>query len=196
MLASLKKILLIGGGGHCKSVIDVIELENKFEVAGIIDKKELLDKKILGKSVIGTDHNLEKLRKNYKYAFISIGQIKNPQIRIKLFNLLKQLDYKLPVIISPLAHVSKYAFVDEGTIIMHNVIVNSDAQIGKNCIINTNALIEHDAIIGDNCHISTGAIINGGVKVGKNSFIGSNATTKEYTIIKKNSFIKAGNVVK
>ena len=55
----MENILLIGGGGHCKSVIDVIELENKFTVAGIIDKKELLGVDILGHKVIGCDDDLE-----------------------------------------------------------------------------------------------------------------------------------------
>ena len=57
----MKKIILIGGGGHCKSVIDVIEQENKFQIAGIVDKHDLLDSKILGYQVIGNDSDLEKL---------------------------------------------------------------------------------------------------------------------------------------
>jgi methionyl-tRNA formyltransferase len=98
----------------------------------------------------------------------------------------------LPVIISPRAYVSKYAFIDEGSVIMHDAFINANAKIGKNCIINTKAIIEHDAIIEDNCHISTGSIINGGTLVRKNSFIGSNAMAKEYIEIKANSVIRGG----
>ncbi len=189
-----KKILLIGGGGHCKSVIDVIEQENKYIIMGIIDKKEIIGQDLLGYKVIGCDDDLEKLFEKYKYAIITVGQIKSNNLRVKLFDKVKSIGYKLPVIKSPLSYVSTYAHVDEGTVVMHHAVVNADAKIGKNCIINTKALIEHDVTIEDNCHISTGAILNGGAKVKENTFYGSNATSKEYVEI--DGFIKAGSLVK
>ena len=188
-----KEILLIGGGGHCNSVIDVIELENKYTIAGIIDDdKKLLNKTILGYKVIGCGDDLEKLFSTYKYALITIGQIKSNKPRIKFFNLLKKIGYILPVIISPLAYVSKNSKIDEASIIMHHALVNTNAKIGKNCIINSKALIEHDATIENNCHISTGSIINGGVLVRENTFFGSNAMSKEYIEIKADSIIGGG----
>ena len=189
-----EKILLIGGGGHCKSMIDVIEQENRFEIAGIIDKKEQLGDKILAYEVIGCDDDLPSLFEKYKYAVITVGQIISPKIRVNLFVLLKEIGYKLPTIISPLAYVSKYAHVKEGVSILHHAVVNANASIGKNCIINTKALVEHDAIIEENCHISTASIVNGGTRVKKNTFYGSNATSKEY--IEVSGFIKAGSLVK
>jgi sugar O-acyltransferase (sialic acid O-acetyltransferase NeuD family) len=192
----MQDILIIGGGGHCKSVIDVIESTGKYKIYGIIDIKEKVGQKVLDYKIIGTDDDLEKYRNDIELAFIAIGFINSVELRIKIYNKLKQLNFKLPVIISPLAYVSKHSFIDEGTIVMHYAVINAGAKVGKNCIINTKALIEHDAIIEDFCHISTGAIINGGVIVGKSSFIGSNATTKQYIKIPEHSFIKAGTVVK
>ena len=189
------KILLIGGGGHCHSVIDVIEQENKFTIAGIIDKKELIGTKVLDYEIIGCDDDLDKLFKTYQYAIITVGQIKSNSLRVKLYDLIKSIGYNIPTIISPLAYVSKYTNIGNGTVIHHQALVNANAKIGRNCIINSKALIEHDVTIEDNCHISTGAIINGGVVVEQNSFVGSNATTKEYITIKHNSFIKAGSLV-
>jgi len=190
-----EQILLVGGGGHCRAVIDVIEQENKFEIAGIIDKKELIGQKVLNHyEVIGCDDDLEMLFKKYRYAIVTVGQIKSSNIRVKLYMLLKEIGYQLPVIVSPLAYVSKYAQIDEGTIIMHQALVNANAKVGKNCIINTKALVEHDAVIEDFCHISTSAIVNGGVKIKEETFYGSNATSKEYT--EASGFIKAGSVVK
>jgi len=192
----MQDILIIGGGGHCKSVIDVIESTGKYKIYGIIDVKEKVGQKVLGYEIIGTEEDLEKYRNDVELAFIAIGFINSVELRIKIYNKLKQLNFKLPVIISPLAYVSKHSFIEEGTVVMHYAVINAGAKIGKNCIINTKALIEHDAIIEDFCHISTGAIINGGVIVGKYSFVGSNATTKQYIKIMENSFIKAGTVVK
>ena len=192
----MQDILLIGGGGHCRSVIDVIELTGKYKIYGIIDIKKRVGQKVLDYEIIGTDEDLEKYRNDVELAFITVGFINSVDLRIKIYGKLKQLNFKLPVIISPLAYVSKHSFIEEGTIVMHYAVINAKAKIGKNCIINTKALIEHDAIIEDFCHISTGAIINGGVIVGKSSFVGSNTTTKQYIKIPENSFIKAGMVVK
>ena len=189
-----KEIILIGGGGHCKSVIDVIEQENKYGIAGIIDRKELIGSKVLGYEIIGCDDDLDKLSKKYKYAIVTVGQISSNNIRVRLFKILKTLGYQLPVIISPLAYISKHSSIDEGTVIMHQSIINANAKVGKNCIINTKSLIEHDTVVEDNCHISTGAIVNGGVVVKEGSFIGSNTTIKDN--MKVEGFMKAGLLVK
>jgi sugar O-acyltransferase (sialic acid O-acetyltransferase NeuD family) len=188
------KILLIGGGGHCKSVIDVIERENRYVIAGIIDKEELIGKDIFGYRVIGSDNDLHNLYKEYKYAIVTVGHIKTNTLRVKLFTILKEIGYNLPTIISPLAYVSKHSFVDEGTVVMHQALINANAKIGKNCIINTKALIEHDSIIENNCHIATASVINGGVIVKENTFFGSNATSKQS--IEIDGFIKAGSLAK
>jgi len=189
-----EQILLIGGGGHCHAVIDVIELENKYDIVGIIDKKELVGKEVLGYKIIGSDDNLEELFKKYKNAVVTVGQVKSSALRVKLFNKLKNIGYSLPTIISPLAYVSKYASIDDGSVVMHQALVNSNAKVGKNCIINTKALIEHDSSIEDNCHISTASVINGGVTVKEGTFFGSNATSKES--IEIGGFVKAGSIIK
>lgn len=189
-----EKIILIGGGGHCHSVIDVIEQTNKYEIMGIIDIKEKVGRQVLGYEIIGCDEDLEGMIKYCKNVHISLGHLKSNQRRVELYYRLKEIGFLFPIIISPLAYVSKYAYIDEGTIIMHHAIVNANAKIGKNCIINTKALIEHDAIVEDFCHISTGAIVNGGVIVKANTFFGSNATSKQY--IEVSGFVKAGSVVK
>lgn len=189
-----EKILLIGGGGHCHSVIDVIEQENKYEIYGIVDIKENIGKKVLNYEVISCDDDLEKLFKTCQNAVITIGHIRSNDLRVKLFQKLKNLGFNLPIIISPLAYVSKYASLDEGTVVMHHVLINANVKIGKNCIINTKALIEHDVIVEDNCHISTASVLNGATLVKENTFFGSNSTSKQEAKIE--GFIKAGSLVK
>ena len=186
-------LILIGGGGHCKSCIDVIEQENKFLIAGIVDINRSLSE-LLGYPLLGNDDDLAKLKLNYDYALITIGQIKTPAIRIRLLDYAKSLGFKLPAIISPRAYVSKHARIGNGTIIMHDVLINAGVIVGDNCIINTKSLIEHDAVIENNCHISTGAIINGGAIIKQGSFVGSNATTKESIKTNEKDFIKAGSL--
>lgn len=189
-----EQILLIGGGGHCRSVIDVIEQMNEYKIIGIVDIKENIGKKVLDYEIIGSDDDLSDIFKTCKNAIITIGQIKTNKPRVDLFGKTRQIGFDLPVIISPLAYVSKHALIGIGSIIMHGAMVNAGAKVGNNCIINTKALIEHDAVVEDHCHISTGAIINGGAIVKENSFIGSNSVSKEYVTI--NGFIKAGGIAK
>lgn len=191
----MKDIILVGDGGHCKSVIDVIEQEKKFNIIGIISKqKEQIGSKVLGYEIIGCDDDLESIFKNCKNACITVGQIKTNKVRVEIYNSLKQIGFNLPIIISPVAYVSKHAKIEEGTIIMHQALINSNVTIGKNCIINTKALIEHDVIVEDNCHISTASVINGGVIIKENTFVGSNSTIKESIVC--DGFIKAGSLIK
>lgn len=191
-----ENIILLGGGGHCKACIDVIEMENKYTIAGIVDLPEKKGSKILGYEIIAHDDEIPQLTKEYPNYLVTMGQIKSPASRIRLFEWVIKHGGFFPVITSPLAYVSRHASVEEGTIVMHQAIINAGATIGKNCIVNNKALIEHDASIGDHCHISTAAVVNGGVKIGEKSFYGSGAVSKQYIEIAANSFIKANSMVK
>ncbi len=193
---SKDEILLIGAGGHARACIDVIELAGQFKVAGLVERKNADVQDCLGYPVIGTDDDLAVLRQRYKNALITVGQIKSPEPRIRLFQLLVQMNYALPVIVSPRAYVSRHAQIGCGTIVMHGAIVNANAKIGMNNIINDRALIEHDAIVGDHCHIATGAVINGEVSVGDGTFVGSGAVTKQCISIGSHCVIGAGSVLK
>ena len=192
----MDNILLIGAGGHAHSCIDVLEEENLFEIVGLVEKDESITNENLGYPIIGIDRDLKILRTQYSNALITVGQIKSPKIRIKLYQLLKELDFTLPVIISPQAYVSKHAQIGEGSIIMNGAIVNANVKIGKNCIINNRALIEHDTVIGNHSHIATGAIMNGEVSVGCETFIGSGVITKQRISIGDTCIISAGVILK
>ena len=192
----MDEIILVGTGGHTRSCIDVIELLGYYEIRGLVDKDKRNRQENMGYPILGTDDDLRKLRQKYRNALITIGQIKSPITRIKLFQRLQEFSYQLPFIVSPRAYVSKRAQIGDGTIVMHDAIVSTNAKVGKNCIINSKVLIEHDAIIGDHCHIATGAIVNGGVAIGNESFIGSGTILKQSICIGKNCVIGAGMFVK
>ncbi|MBT6471829.1 MAG: acetyltransferase [Candidatus Marinimicrobia bacterium] len=192
----MDKILLIGAGGHARACIDIIETESQFEIAGLVEKEGCVADDNLEYPTIGTDNDLQEFRLHYCNALITVGQIKSPETRKKLYQLLKELNFNLPVIISPQAYVSKHAQIGEGSIIMHGAIINANAKVGKNCIINNKSLIEHDAVIGNHCHIATGAIINGEVSVGNETFIGSGAITKQCISIGNNCIVGAGVILK
>lgn len=189
-----KKLILLGGGGHCKSVIDVAESAG-YNIIGVLDKPEEVGKQVLNYMVIGTDDDIPQYVDKAVFV-ITVGFIKNPAIRIKLYNRVKEAGGKLATIIASSAHVSKYATIGEGTVVMHNAFVNAGAQIGNNVILNSFANIEHDAIVGNQCHISTGAMVNGDCTVGQNVFVGSQSVLANGITIGDDIIIGAGSVVR
>jgi len=172
-------LILIGAGGHAHACIDVIEQHGGYQIAGLIGMPDELHDHHLAYAVIGTDDDLPELAKTFQYALITLGQIKTPAHRIKLYQQVVALGFQLPIIIAPSAYVSRHATLGAGTIVMHGAIVNAGASVGENCIINTRALLEHDATVADHCHISTGAILNGNTAIGSGSFVGSGSIIKE-----------------
>ena len=189
-----KQLILLGGGGHCKSVIDAAESAG-YTILGILDKPELVGTRILDYEIIGMDDDIPQYADKAAFV-ITVGQIKSPAIRQKLDGLVKQAGGKLATIVASDAYVSKYATLEEGTVVMHKAFVNAGAKIGRNCIINSMANIEHDCEIGDFIHISTGVMVNGDTKVGKNSFVGSGSVLYNGIEVKEDSIIPAGTVVR
>ena len=189
-----KNLILVGGGGHCKSVIDVAESAG-YNILGILDMPEDVGKKVLDYKVIGTDDDMPQYVDKAEFV-ITVGFIKNPALRIKLYNKVKAAGGRLATIIASTAHVSKYAELGEGTVIMHHAFVNAGAKIGDNCIINTFVNIEHDAEVGNQCHISTGTMVNGECKIGENCFIGSQSVCANCIEITSDIIVGAGSVVR
>lgn len=192
---SKPSILLVGAGGHARACVDVIEREGRFVIAGLVGTAAEVGTRIFGYSVIGSDLDLPALRGKHEYALVSVGQIKTPAPRIRLWDLLTQGGWQLPTIVSPFACVSPHGTLGAGTIVMHGAVLNAGAAVGRNCIINTRALVEHDAVIGDHCHIATAAAINGGVRIGTSSFVGSGTIVREGVTIGDNVVIGMGQRV-
>lgn len=189
-----RSLILIGGGGHCKSIIEVAESVG-YEIKGILDMPDEVGKEVLpGHKVIGTDDEIPRYVEECDFV-VTVGFIKNPTLRIKLYNKVKTAGGRLATIIASTAYVSKYAELGEGTVIMHHAFVNAGAKIGDNCIINTFVNIEHDAVVGNQCHISTGTMVNGECKIGENCFIGSQSVCANCIEIASDIIVGAGSVV-
>jgi sugar O-acyltransferase (sialic acid O-acetyltransferase NeuD family) len=189
-----KPLVLVGGGGHCKSVIEAAESAG-YNILGVLDMPEEVGKEILSTKVIGTDDDIPAYVDKAEFV-ITVGFIKNPATRIKLYNRIKEAGGKLATIVASTAHVSKYAEVGEGTVVLHQAFVNADAKVGCNVILNNFVNIEHDAVIGDQCHISTGAMINGECKVGNNCFIGSQSVLANCITVGDDIIVGAGSFVR
>lgn len=192
----MKRMVLLGGGGHCKSVLDTLSKFPEFEIVGILDIESKVGDSILQTKIIGVDDDLFDLYLNgIDYAFITAGSIGNTDLRIRLYKKIKEVGIKTPNIIDDTAIISDNIVLGEGNFIGKGAIINSGVILGNNCIINTGAIIEHDCRIGDFCHVAPGSTLSGGVELGNNTHIGTNSTIIQNIKIGKNTLIGAGSVV-
>lgn len=191
----MNPLLVIGCGGHARSVIDVVEAGREWQIVGMVGLPHQVGSTILGYPVIATDADLYSLRRLYSTAVLAIGQLPSPTLRQRLASLLSDLGFHSPTLVSPHSVVSPHAQLGAGTVVCHGAIVNVAAVVGAHCILNSRSLIEHDVQIGDHCHISTGALLNGGVRVGHGSFIGSGALIREGLHLPDYTVVRAGNCI-
>lgn len=192
-----KKIVLIGGGGHAKVVIDAIKCSKKYAIFGIVDPKLRVGDTVLGVKVLGGDEVLcDMSRKRIKHAFIGIASIGKCKLRKEVYKRLKTLNFELPVVVHPKAIVASSVELGEGTFVAVRAVVNPCTKIGRNAIINTSSSVDHDCIIGDFVHISPGVTLSGGVKVGDETHIGTGATVIQNLTIGKRCIIGAGQTIR
>lgn len=192
----MEKIILIGAGGHAKTVADTIERLGIYEIAGFVDVKPVGTHIYRTYSVIASDNDLHSLwARGIKNAFVCIGYVGNSEIRNNLYRKLKAIGYNLPVIIDTTAVVASDACIGDGTYVGRCAVINADAAVGKMCIINTGAVVEHECIVADYAHISVGTVLCGQVTVGEMTFIGANATIIQGLKIGSKCIVGAGSVV-
>lgn len=192
----MEDILLIGGGGHCKSVIDSIKYGEEFNIIGILDSKEKIGDFIDSIEIVGCDEDSRYFfEKGCKNAFITVGSIGDVSIREKLYDNLKYIGFRFPVIKDKTSIISKNVVIKEGTFVGKGAIINSGTIIGKNCIINTGSILEHDCNIKDFVHIAPGVSLSGNVSIEEKTHIGTNSTIIQGIKIGKSCIIGAGSVV-
>jgi len=190
------KIVLIGGGGHCKSVINTLCRLRTYDEIAVIDKDYPQIKNVFEIPIVGNDDKLLELKEQgYHDAFITVGSIKSTLLRHSLFEKAICLGFHVPCIVDTSAQVSKYAALEEGVFVGQNAVINAGTRISKMAIINTGAIIEHECTIGDYSHISVGAKLCGNVSVGNDVLIGAGAIVIQNVNIGNSVLVGAGSTV-
>jgi sugar O-acyltransferase (sialic acid O-acetyltransferase NeuD family) len=187
-------IVLLGGGKHCKVVLDVLDQMGGYRVHGISDLPgKLGDPVVDGYKIDMEDAGLQTALISARFAFVSHGE--KPDLRRKLYQMASKAGYEFPVLTSPFAYVSPYSRIGQGTLIVHGAKVNPSARVGLNAILNTGSVIEHDCVIGDHSHVAPGAVLCGGVQVGQMTMVGAGAVVIPDVRVGDNALIGAGAVV-
>lgn len=191
-----KRMVLIGGGGHCMSVLDAALRMAYFDQIVITDPDISVGTQIMGCEVVGSDDILLRLYDDgIKYAFITVGSIKSTKKRRKIWENVEAIGFDYPNIIDPSAVISDSVRLGKGVFVGKNAVINAFACIEDMAIINSAAVIEHECMIKAFAHISVHAAICGNSVIGTDSFVGAGATVIQGLTIGDNVVIGAGSVV-
>lgn len=181
-----KRVMLIGGGGHAKVVMDIVEACGD-QVLGILDDGLAAGTRVRDVPVLGTTADARQF--DNALFVIAVG---SNEARKKLA---ARLDVAWYTAIHPSAIVSEKASVGEGSVVMPRAVINAGAYVGRHCIINTAAVVEHDNHIADYAHVSCGAVLTGTVRVGECALVGAGAVVKNNVLICDGCVVGAGAVV-
>lgn len=190
----MRKLLLIGGGGHCHSVLDsVLNLET-YEQIAIVDKNSCAGTQTV--PVIGQDKDLAYLfHSGWREAFIAIGSVGNTSKRRWLYSLATKIGFSIPNIIDPSAIIAKDVQLKQGIFVGKRAFINARSRIGECAIINSGAIVEHDCIIGEFVHVSPGTVLCGQVQVENDAHVGAGSVVRQQIKIGSRALVGIGSVV-
>lgn len=189
----MKKIVIIGAGGHGKVVLDILENIKResfddIEIVGFLDDGETGN--VHGYKIIGKTNFIQELSDNDTYFIIAIGSNSIRKVISEKYH-----DINWYTAIDPSAIISAKVLIKEGTVVMPRAVINIDAEVGMHSIINTGAIVEHDCIIKDFVHVSPGALITGGCKIDNLVHIGAGAVLNPLVEVCSHTVVGSGAIV-
>ena len=192
-MSNTPRILIWGASGHASVVADIVRLEGKFEIAGLIDDMNPLPHEVaFGKVIGGRDALPRMLKDGVRHILIGIG---DNAVRLRLAAIAVELGYNLAMAVHPRATLAAGAGIRAGTVVMAGAVINPGTCVGQNAIVNTGATVDHDCTLGDGVHICPGTHLAGNVAVGEGTFIGVGSAVRDRIRIGAHCVLGAGSVV-
>ncbi|MBS7834580.1 acetyltransferase [Wohlfahrtiimonas chitiniclastica] len=185
----MKKLAIVGAGGHGKVAAEIAEL-NGYQCIHFFDKKHTTN---YPWPILGSLNDLIQNHQLYDEVFIAIGDNHH---RYNNYIALKQVPHLvMTTLIHPSAIVSRYSDIAPGCLIAAGSIIAPFVSIEHGCIVNTGAMIDHDCTIQEFSHIAPGVTLSGGVTIGKNNWIGTGSTIIQNIELTNNIYIGAGSLI-
>ncbi len=161
-------VLIVGAGGHGRSVAEALEVIGIVSIAGFVDDRWPKLDAVYSYSVLGNTANFKSLRLYASCAVVAIG---NNAMRALLTERLVEAGFSMLTVIHPLAHVSPRAIIGAGCTIMAGAIVGTESVLGEGVIVNSGAVVDHHACVGAFGHLGVGACMAGGTVLGERSWL-------------------------
>ena len=191
-----RKIVIFGGSGHAKVIVDIIESNNNFELIGFIDKFIPQETNILNYRVIGDESFLPKLMHKYKFHKGVVG-IGDNFVRRKVVDFIKKIapDFQFINCIHHSAKLSNYCKFGVGNVVMPGVSINASTIISNHCILNTNSSIDHDCRMESFSCLAPNSVVGGNCSIGQFSFVGIGASILNGVSIEENCIVGGGSML-
>lgn len=191
------RVVVYGGGGHGRQLIDVVRSVAGTEAAAVVDDGLGPGDAVLGVPVLGGAETLERaLAEGISVALNAVGGIGSPKTRAAVFDRLADAGFTLAVVVHPTAWIEPSAAVAPGCQVLAGAYVGSAAVVGAGAIVNTSAVISHDCVLGAGANVSPGALLAGGVQVGEMALIGMGVTVNLGATIGAGARVGNGATVK
>jgi len=189
-------VVVFGASGHAKVIIDILELEGKYNIVGLIDSYKAKNQNIFDYQILGNEEDIPELSKKYHFnhGIIAIGDNWTRKVMYEKITRANP-DFEFVTTIHPSVVIGKNVSIGKGTVIMPGAIINADSKIGDFCIINTKTSVGHDSILENYSSLSSGVTLGGNVYIKEFSAISIGATIIQDIIIGKYAVIGAGSVV-
>lgn len=170
-------IIVYGGGGHGKAVIDLLRALGTYRLTGVVDDGLPVGELVAGAPVLGGEDRLVGLRaQGVRLAVNAVGGIGNVQARVRVFERLAEAGFVCPAVVHPTAFVETSAALEAGVQVFPHAYVGSEARVGFGVIVNTGAILSHDCVVAAYANLSPGAMLAGGVRVGARALVGMGVT--------------------
>ena len=189
--------MIFGGGGHGKTLIELLRALHTYRLVGVVDDGMHSGDTVLDVPVLGGAEVLPDLyAQGVRLAVNAVGGIGNVSVRIRVFQKLSQAGFVCPALVHPAAFVEPSAYLSPGVQVFAHAYIGSAARLGFGCIVNTGAIVSHDCILGDYANISPGAMLAGEVQIGSSVLIGMGATVNLRVKVGATARIGNGSTVK
>lgn len=188
-------IVVVGGGGHAKVLLNVLRRLPALRVLGYVDLHD--SNSLLGFPWLGDDDYLKQLPSQNRTiaAAIGIAKVSADSARLAKLRELEDAGFLLPPIVAPTALIAPDVILGTGTVLLDAAVLQPGCRIGAGGIVNTGATIDHDCRLGDDVHVAPGAALSGGVSIGNGSMIGVGACCIQGVRIGASCMIGAGAAV-
>lgn len=191
----MEKVVIVGGGGFAKCIINYVENDEKLQIVGYTDMHD--NGEILGYKWIGTDNILPQLlRQGVKYAVIGVGlRLNDSALKRKMTEYVLAQGFKIPIIYGQNVVVHRGAIIEEGVVLRDGCIIQAGTIVKAHAMIGDNVFIAHDSVIGEYAHVVAMSNVGRDCVIGEGTMIGTACTLLNGVKIGKGVLIGAKSLV-
>jgi sugar O-acyltransferase (sialic acid O-acetyltransferase NeuD family) len=169
MTRALPPMVIVGAGGHGRSVLELVRLLGTHEVPGFLDDLHPPGTDVMGVPVWGPTTAMASLSdRGVNALHVAIG---NNAARAALHARARDAGLQAVTLIHPRACVSPSASLGAGCAVMALAVVGTEARLGDGVIVNVGAAVDHHARVGHHGHLGANATMAGGTSIGTRAWL-------------------------